>query len=368
MKTIFNKVIATSAVILATTGLAQANTVDFTNNGTSTTPSFTKDAVTVTGSITTTPKDIQVLVGVGLGVVGEISDATLDPGETMSFSFDNQVEGVVIDTFTPADSTGDGLNIEATITGFDGSGNNLGSDTAFITSGVPIEISNILNVGDISSFDITMIEDGLIIGSVSFQDASSGAVPEYSCYGFGNPLITDDPSTSETEHLSMQSKNTRTIPVKTPIIDQYGYDISGEDIAGAEPVINVTFNSAAIDGGTSANNKSLLRAKDADSGNQLDFNSNSGDWEYNLGTKNLKASGTYEIEITSGDSELYTLNKSSCTIQFERETKQRGGNRQASSIYRNWNKIIKGRDWNKGSYKKHSNNANAEAPLSITYS
>lgn len=250
--------------------------------------------------------------------MGGINGSVVDPGETMSFSLANQATDVVIDSFDAGDMNGDSVvNIDATLTAFDENDVVLANVTAIIDHLNPINISGILNVASMSRFDIFMIEDGLRIGSISFQEIINNT-PEYSCTGFEPPLIEDDLSTVAVERLAISKKSKRVIAVKTGLVDADDNKITDLDIpVWKEPVINVLFNNNLIGDGLPGD--SLLGPGNADSGNQFRFDPYGIIWIFNLGTKELKASGVYDISMTSADQSLYTINEASCTISFERK-------------------------------------------------
>lgn len=296
---------------LALSNVAMADTVDFRDNGSFQTISLTEGAVTATGSNT-----IQVLGGSGLGIVGSVSNAVLDPGETMTFTFSNPMENIVIASFTPDDTVLNGLNLIADITGYDENGASLGTIQTPIDHTQPIPVSSEFGNVPLSGFDVTMVEDGLRIGSVSFQLVVN-AVPEYSCAGYEPPVVYDDTATPDEERLSIAKKSKRVIPFKTEMVMESGDIVTAADIpAEAEPVINIVFSSAA-DGGGSVDESGLLN-NGADDGNQFRYDETDMKWLFLLGTKPYSAAGFYTVFMTSGDPASYTVDQASCTAKFER--------------------------------------------------
>ena len=118
--------------------------VDFTTLGNLNQPSLTVGSLTVTGSA-----NVVALFALGLGIAGGIGDSSLDPGETVIFSFASPVSNVRIDG--QCDGTGDDVHLSA----FDEFGALLGMATAGITSGFCLNISAILNVDPMSRVEIT---------------------------------------------------------------------------------------------------------------------------------------------------------------------------------------------------------------------
>lgn len=158
--------------VLALSANAFADTVDFRDNGSFITNSLTEGIVTVTGS---------GQVGVssnGLGISGiGVSSISLEPGETMIFSFAASVTDVVLIDIFPSDIGNDGLALNATLESFDADGTSTANTVMAIEPFSPIDVSNTLGVANMSSFSITMNNDSIRIGGISFQEAGGGPVP-----------------------------------------------------------------------------------------------------------------------------------------------------------------------------------------------
>lgn len=170
IKALFNKYTIIGALTLGIGvpgSAALADTVDFTDNVSAIVPSLTEGGVTVSGS-----DDIAVSNGNGIGIIGGVAPS-LDPGETMTFTFDTPVESVSISNFQTNDTDGGGLLLEATFEALDESNVSLGSVTTTIDPSLSIDVSDILGVGSFSRFDITMVQDGLRIGNLNFTPATA---------------------------------------------------------------------------------------------------------------------------------------------------------------------------------------------------
>uniref|UniRef100_UPI003D1077B3 PxKF domain-containing protein n=1 Tax=Vibrio sp. TaxID=678 RepID=UPI003D1077B3 len=140
-------------------------------------------------------------------------------------------------------------------------------------------------------------------------DQQPPAVPEYSCDGFYQPF--DD-------NITIKKKSKGTIPVKMELTDEYGYPMTDADIS-APPVINVTFNSTVYGNGTT-DDAALESVGSSNDGNQFSYNTDAGQWEYRVGTKQFSSSGTYHVTVTSGDSNEYTINSGvQCSQSFTRQ-------------------------------------------------
>jgi hypothetical protein len=154
--------------------------------------------------------------------------------------------------------------------------------------------------------------NNLTIKSFSF----SAPVSEYSCGGYTSALDKDNPATTDIELLKVKGK-AKTIPVKTKLLDENGFEVTDMDIAtDKRPVIQVTFESAASGSGI-VDDSALLNPGHADDGNQFTYDLYEQNWQYFLGTKGL-AEGTYTITMKSADTSEYTINEASCSIQFQK--------------------------------------------------
>lgn len=132
------------------------------------------------------------------------------------------------------------------------------------------------------------------------------SVPELTCSGFNSPF--DEP-------LYLSKKTKKTIPAKITLVDDEGYEVHVGDIA-APPVINVEFSGFVY--GDGANGEDLLEpVGSSNDGNAFNFNLETLQWEYRLGTKQFSESGTYTVTVNSGDETEYMID-GSCTNTFTR--------------------------------------------------
>jgi hypothetical protein len=142
-------------------------------------------------------------------------------------------------------------------------------------------------------------------------------VPEYFCSAFENPLIHDDPNTGPVEQLILNAKERRTVPVKLQISDSNNAPLTAAELS-VPPVATVMYTSSVI-GSVATEVTDLLSPGQADDGNSFRYDSTSQRWIFNLSTKNLTATGTYTVGVTSGDTAAYSLNVSNCAIAFARK-------------------------------------------------
>lgn len=301
-----------AATFFGAAGVAQADTADFAAIATITTPSLTVGAVTVTGS-----GDVQALCCTGLGIVGGLGDSVVDSGDIISFSFSVPATSVVMRVL-PCDLSGDGtVDLEALIQGTDGTGAavNAGSiqlvpefPVATAPAFVDIDIFAILGVGSLSSFDVTMQNDCIRVDSLIFT-LGGDPVPVLTCSGFMPPFDNA---------LSLKKKVKRAIPVDIELNDADGYIVTDLDIV-APPVINVLFNGTVF-GDVPPDDATLLPLGSANEDNAFRFDPESGQWIYNLGTKQFGAPGTYTVSVASGDTSEYTIDApgGACAQTFER--------------------------------------------------
>lgn len=291
--------IATS--LFVSTAAHAEETANFGDLGTFTTPSLTEGSVTVTGS-----NLVNVLQSGGLGIVGGTFDHTIDPGETISFSFANPASNVrMVLGCTAADVNGDGILLKVRLEAFDEFGGSKGQVETFPGTCL-IDFSGALSVDPMSGLDVTMLLDGIRIFALGFD---IGAILQLTCAGFEPPFD---------KALSLKSKVKRAIPVDIMLTDSDGFTVTNIDIA-APPVINVLFN-AQVFGEVPPNTDDLLPLGSANDNNLFRFDLDSGQWVYNLGTKKFTAAGTYTVMIASGDNTEYTIDTpgGACSQTFER--------------------------------------------------
>jgi hypothetical protein len=166
-----------------------------------------------------------------------------------------------------------------------------------INSALPIDVSNILGVASMSSFDITMNTDSIQIASITFQEL---VAPVYSCTGFDAPMSSG----------AVKVKKNRVLPHKAQLFDESGTPLNDLDIT-APPVIQVIFDSytvVAMDVTGDA-----YPAGAGSDGNQFEFLGSG--WQFNLKTKNHSAAGTYTTTMESGDETEYLIDPT-CTASF----------------------------------------------------
>lgn len=131
--------------------------------------------------------------------------------------------------------------------------------------------------------------------------------PVLDCQGFMPPF--DRP-------LALKKNAKRAIPANIMLSDESSFSISDEDIV-APPVINVLFNGQVF-GEIPPDTGDLMPTGSSNEDNIFRFDPDSGQWIYNLGTKQFAAAGTYTVIITSGDENEYTISPGTCTQTFER--------------------------------------------------
>lgn len=135
---------------------------------------------------------------------------------------------------------------------------------------------------------------------------SMGVVSIIGCDGFMPPFD---------KALYLKKKTKRAIPVDMVLTDAEGFTVTDFDIA-APPIINVLFNSTVF-GDADTDDAELLPLGSANEDNLFRFDS--GQWIYNLGTKQFTAAGTYTVMVASGDGSEYAIAMNgSCTQTFVR--------------------------------------------------
>jgi hypothetical protein len=132
---------------------------------------------------------------------------------------------------------------------------------------------------------------------------------EIACSGFMPPFD---------QALVLKNKVNRAIPVKIQLTDADGNTVTDLDIE-APPVINVLFDGHIYDE-IPTETDDLLPIGLANQDNIFRFVTDTGQWAYNLGTKQFKAPGTYTVIVKSGDASEYqiTTPNGACTQTFER--------------------------------------------------
>jgi hypothetical protein len=110
----------------------------------------------------------------------------------------------------------------------------------------------------------------------------------YSCTGFEPPF--DVP-------ILLKRKVNRAIPLQMQLFSD-GTPITDSNIAGAAPVVNVTYSAG---GGPAVDVTDQLEPVGQSSeGNQFSYALAAGDWVFNLGTKPYKAARTYSVTVAPG--------------------------------------------------------------------
>jgi hypothetical protein len=160
-------------------------------------------------------------------------------------------------------------------------------------------------------FMATGISDGM--GTLIDDVQLTLAVPELSCEGFEPPMDNGPVTVRKNKggkELPPAAPGTLVLPLNAELSDS-GVPITDAFIA-APPVLQVLFDSgvgAAVDVTDDA-----LPAGHATSGNQFVFTAEE-KWQFNLGTWNYTAPGTYTISVASGDETEYVISPT-CTATF----------------------------------------------------
>ena len=89
------------------------------------------------------------------------------------------------------------------------------------------------------------------------------------------------------------------------LTDADGFTVTDADIT-APPVINVLFG-LQVFGEEPLDTDDLLSLGSANEDNIFRFDPDSGQWIYNLGTKQFQAAGNYTVMVASGDTSEYTI-------------------------------------------------------------
>jgi hypothetical protein len=130
--------------------------------------------------------------------------------------------------------------------------------------------------------------------------------PTYSCLGFDSPFNVS---------LLMKQSNNRVIPIKATLEDQNGVPLNSSTIAGAAPVVNISFTGAT--GPAVDETAELLPAGESSSGNSFTYNPSTGEWQYNMASSPFTASGTYTVTLATGDATKYGVSPT-CSGTFVR--------------------------------------------------
>ena len=159
-------------------------------------------------------------------------------------------------------------------------------------------------------FMATGIPDG---GSTLIDDVQLYPGTRLSCEGFETPMNNGPVKVRKNKggrELPPDAPSTLVLPLKAELSDSDGF-ITDADIV-ARPVLQVIYKSGvdeAVDVTADA-----LPAGQTSRGNQFVFTSD-GKWQFNLGTWNYTAPGTYTISVASGDETEYVISPT-CAATF----------------------------------------------------
>jgi hypothetical protein len=116
------------------------------------------------------------------------------------------------------------------------------------------------------------------------------------CSGFQPPF--DQP-------LSLKHKTQRAILLKMQLTDSTGAIVTDQTIAGAPPVVNITYSGVL---GSGVDETALLDPIGQSSpGNAFVYDPTTQTWQFNLDSGPFSVTGTYTVSAVSGDATKYTL-------------------------------------------------------------
>ena len=130
--------------------------------------------------------------------------------------------------------------------------------------------------------------------------------PAISCVGFQAPFDTP---------IALQKKSNRAIPLQIQLEDQTGTPLTPTTLNAAAPIVDISFSSGSNPATDVTDD--LLPAGQSSTGNQFTFNSTTNTWQYNMGTSQFTASGTYTVTVRTGDGTQYAISPS-CLQTFTR--------------------------------------------------
>lgn len=161
-----------------------------------------------------------------------------------------------------------------------------------LNSGGPVTVEKIV---------ITLFAESIQIGSDQTL---------LSCVGFDSPFA---------QPIEIKKKTKKAIPAKIILKNNDDSIITGTDIS-APPVINVEYE-GVIYGDGAVNDASLEPVGASNEGNSFNFNSETHQWEYRIGTSQFSTPGTYTVSVRSGDESEYTIdsNSETCINTFTRQ-------------------------------------------------
>ncbi len=128
-------------------------------------------------------------------------------------------------------------------------------------------------------------------------------VPAMSCEGFAAPMANHP----------VKAKKNRVFPLKMELFDADGFEQTDVELAAA-PVVTVMFASSGGGDAVDVSDEALSAGHGSD-GNLFDY-TDDGIWQFNLKSKNYKASGTYYVTVDSGDELEYVIEEPSCVTSF----------------------------------------------------
>lgn len=129
----------------------------------------------------------------------------------------------------------------------------------------------------------------------------------YDCAGFLPPFHVP---------LNLRLTNKRTIPVKMLLTDEHGDAVTHQDLS-APPVISVQFKGAVFDSDPPSD-VDLEPVGRANEDNVFRYDEDEGLWIYNLGTRQLTASGIYTVTVKPGSTSYNVDTSEGCTQTFQR--------------------------------------------------
>jgi len=227
-----------------------------------------------------------------------------------TFTF-SDANGPDICGFGTQSAVGDPGGFTAQLQAFDGNGS-LGSVQVYgSTTDTDAKFIGISSTTPMTSLEFSIESSGsgagrflasYVINHVTLTSCSDEPViPAFSCEGFAAPMA-DYP---------VKAKKNRAFPLKMKLFDD-GFELTDGDLAAA-PVVTVLFNSSEIKDAVDIGKQALSSRLGSD-GNQFEY-TDDGIWQFNLKSKNYKASGTYVVTVDSGDESEYTID-SSCVTSF----------------------------------------------------
>jgi hypothetical protein len=125
-------------------------------------------------------------------------------------------------------------------------------------------------------------------------------LPKFQCVGFEPPLAFGPVSVNKS----------RALPLKAELLEEGGIPVTGSDLEGDAPVIQILYQSGT--GEAMDVTSEALPVGQGTSGNKFVYTED-GKWQYNLSTKNYSAKGTYTVTMVPGQSYFV---EPTCTAVF----------------------------------------------------